>query len=98
MESSWKSIWLWLFVIKLGLTVFAACANCPTHQHLGFGYSSRQGGKHAKFGKIFWLLLCVSCGKYSESLVGRSRVGAVVVKDEVFFRIRYGILFQLCKA
>jgi hypothetical protein len=31
-------------------------------KHLGFGYSSRQGAKKAKFGQIFFLFLCGLCG------------------------------------
>jgi hypothetical protein len=30
-------------------------------KHLGFGYSSRQGAKNAKFGQILFLFLCALC-------------------------------------
>jgi hypothetical protein len=41
---------------------FRSLRKFSIHEHLGFGYSSRQGAKNAKFGqKILFLFLCGLC-------------------------------------
>ena len=81
-----------LFFVLLYFRICARRVNFSHLETLGFGYSSRQDAKNAKFGNLFYFAPLRLCGKCSDSFwlrLRRARLFVCFVSQIFIFWLRF---------